>query len=51
MQDNPSQHKIPDYVLMPYYLIEGNWDLVMNYNDGQAKRRARREQQRKNKKR
>ena len=55
MQDKPLKHEIPDYILMPYHIPESSLPTIIDagprgYADGKDRRRARREQQRKNKK-
>ena len=55
MQDKPQKHEIPDYILMPYHIPESSLPTIIDagprgYVDGKDRRRARREQQRKNKK-
>ena len=47
--------EIPDYMLMPYNIPESSLPTILDYGprgyaDGKDKRRARREQERKNKK-
>ena len=49
------KREIPDYVLMPYNIPESSLPTILDcyqrgYADGKDKRRARREQERKNKK-
>ena len=49
------KHEIPDYVLMSYNIPESSLPIILDYGprgyaDGKDKRRARREQERKNKK-
>ena len=54
MQDKSLKHEIPDVVLMPYHISESALptiiDSIYGYSDGKDRRRARREQERKNKK-
>ena len=55
MQDKSLKHEIPDIVLMSYNIREGELPTIIEpgiygYADGKDRRRARREQQRKNKK-
>lgn len=55
MQDKSLKHEIPDVVLMPYHISESALPTIIEpgiygYADGKDRRRARREQERKNKK-
>lgn len=53
--DKSLKHEIPDVVLMPYHISESALPTIIEpgiygYADGKDRRRARREQERKNKK-